>query len=532
MKSKKEVGTSIGVLLTILLFLVGSVPIGLQAQGQGSTTKNANPYYAPQSEVRQYNTQEGSGTTNTQEGSGTTTDQESDLTWEPESSDSDEPFAQESDEDGADEEAGDEEGSEEAEEEEEIDLDELAAKIAEIQKGELPDFTASYDGGFKISPRDKEENPFELKINGRLQFRWQGFARDTPTFTNRVGTIDVPSRNDFEVERGRLEFRGYALNPKLKYYFNLDADTDDNHQVIFHDFWFDYEVSDYLTLRVGKAKVPGSYEWLESSTTTRFSDRSVSTTYFRADRSVGVWFLGKTARDVNYQFAVTNGFNTTDLEPDDVDDIFTYTGIFYWDPWGDVGKGYSDLECHIDPVIRIGSSFSYSNTNPLDNGSPTLEQNFVNVSDGIGLTDTGALQPGATINDFDHFFWSSFVSGKWLGFSFNAEYYARWLQNFGTAEGVSTEINDLFDHGFYVDVGYFLVPGKFEVNGRVSQIDGLFGDSWEYAAGWNYFVNGTHKNKVTFDATILDGIPTSSSSPNFELGQDGILYRLQYQIAF
>ena len=163
---------------------------------------------------------------------------------------------------------------------EEIDLKELAKEVAALQAKDLPAYTAGYDGGFRIKPRDKKKNPFDLKINGRLQFRWAAFARDRDTFTNRLGTIGVPDRNDFEIERGRLEFKGNILDSKTKFYFNLDADTDDNHDVIFHDFWFDRVVNDHLTIRLGKAKVPGSYEWLESSTSTRFADRSVSTTYF------------------------------------------------------------------------------------------------------------------------------------------------------------------------------------------------------------------------------------------------------------
>lgn len=413
----------------------------------------------------------------------------------------------------------------------EIELEELAKQVAALQEKDLPPYTAGYDGGFRIKPRDKKKNPFDLKINGRLQLRWSAFSRDQDTFTNRLGTIDTPSRNSFEIERGRLEFRGNILDEKTKFYFNLDADTDDNHVVIFHDFWFDRVINDNLTVRVGKAKVPSSYEWLEASTTTRFADRSVATTYFRADRSVGIWFLGDTPNDTYYQIGITNGFVTTDLEPDQVDNNFAYTALTYHDFGGDFGNGHSDLEFHNNPVFRIGNSLSYTNTNPLD-GQPTAEQNFARVSDGARLTDTGALAPGLTINDFDQYVVSAFLSGKWRGLSFNAEYYARWLQNFGTVEGPSTGINELFDSGFYADVGYFLVPERFEANARISQIDGLYGDSWEYAAGWNYFINGTHKNKLSFDATLLDGIPTSSSSPNFELGQDGILYRLQYQIAF
>ena len=415
-------------------------------------------------------------------------------------------------------------------------LEELTEKVKMLEEmndpDNLPAFETLYKKGFLVTPRDKKKTPFELKINGRLQFRWNAFSRDTETFTNRLGTTDVVSRNDFEIERGRLEFRGFAIDPRLKYYFNLDADTDDNHDVIFHDFWFDFDINDNATVRIGKAKVPGSYEWLESSTTTRFSDRSLSTTYFRADRSLGVWLLGETPNEVNYQLAVTSGFVTTDLEPEDVDNNFAYTGLFYIDPLGDVGSGYSDLEFHTRPAVRLGTSLSYTNTNPLDDGSPNLEQNFARVSDGAQLIATGAVSPGVTVNDFDQYFVSAFATGKYRGFSFNAEYYARWLQNFGTIEGPEPEIDQLFDTGWYLDVGYFLVPSAFEVNGRISQIDGLFGESWEYAAGCNWFYKGSHKSKVTLDATLLDGAPVGSSSPNFEVGQDGILYRLQYQLAF
>jgi len=142
---------------------------------------------------------------------------------------------------------------------EEIDLEELAKQVAALQEKDLPPYTAGYDGGFRIKPRDKKKNPFDLKVNGRLQFRWAAFSRDRDTFTNRLGTIGVPSRNDFEIERGRLEFKGNILDPKTKFYFNLDADTDDNHDVIFHDFWFDRVINDHLPRRTSEPTVVSGF---------------------------------------------------------------------------------------------------------------------------------------------------------------------------------------------------------------------------------------------------------------------------------
>lgn len=422
----------------------------------------------------------------------------------------------------------------ELEAKQDTDFSMLSSDIESITASPESDYEALYDGGFWIRPHDEKKNPFSLRINGRMQFRYVGFSRDRDTFETNTGTVSIPSRNDFEIERGRLEFRGIFLDPNLGYYFNLDADTDDNHEIIFHDFWISYGFSDALNIYVGKRKVAGSYDWLESSTTTRFADRSLSTTFFRPDRSVGVWFDGQLTDDIYYQSSITNGFESTDLAPSDVDDLFAYSFLMYKDVLGDVGKGYSDLEWHKKPALRLGGIYTYSNLNEAEDGGVTEEAADVNTfSDGSNITALGALAPGVQINDFDVHLLSAFLIGKYQGWSVNAEFYARWLQNFDTtAASAPNPFTEIYDHGWYIDVGRMIVPKKVELIGRVSQIDGLFGDSWEYAYGVNWFLNGTHKNKITFDATILDGIPTSSSSPNFEIGQDGTLYRLQYQAAF
>ena len=67
---------------------------------------------------------------------------------------------------------------------------------------------------------------------------------------------------------------------------------------------------------------------------------------------------------------------------------------------------------------------------------------------------------------------------------------------------------------------------------RIDAVNSAFGDSWEYAAGINWFINETHKHKLTFDVAALDGVPAGSSSPNYETGQVGTLFRLRYQVAF
>jgi hypothetical protein len=108
-------------------------------------------------------------------------------------------------------------------------------------------FYVDYDKGFVVRPYDKQKTPFELKINGRMQFRYNDFKSDGPT----------PSRNNFEVERGRVVLRGFVFDPALQYFINIDADTDDNHDMKFHDFWVNYTFSDAFNLHAGKGKISG-----------------------------------------------------------------------------------------------------------------------------------------------------------------------------------------------------------------------------------------------------------------------------------
>jgi hypothetical protein len=91
---------------------------------------------------------------------------------------------------------------------------------------------------------------------------------------------------------------------------------------------------------------------------------------------------------------------------------------------------------------------------------------------------------------------------------------------------------DFFDSGFDVECGCFLIPQTIELNGRVSQVDGFFGDGWEYAGGLNWFLNGTHNHKVTFDVTALQHNPAHNSGPNLRAGDDGVLFRTQYEASF
>lgn len=377
---------------------------------------------------------------------------------------------------------------------------------------------AVYDGGFKLRSVNPDD-PFELRINGRMQFRYAGFDAD-----HRGSTSSMPAyRSDFEIERGRLEFRGTFLDKGTHFYINLDADTDDGHQVIFHDFWVNHQFSPCLDLYVGKAFVPGSRDWITGSTVTHLIDRSLATSFFRPDRSLGVWAIGEVAEDLHYRAMIANGFNTSDLGAAEVDNKFAYSGTMWWDPCAPYGSGYADLEQHEDLAMRVGASATFA---PEEDGQQPAnrEADAIRLSNGNRLTAVGG-------EHFDVLLFAVDAALKFQGIAINSEFFHRTLDNIHAPTNAATQ-RSYEDWGGYVDVGYMIVPKTFEIVGRYSTIQGDLMNSYEYALGANYYLNGKHTNKLSFDVTMLDGSPVSSSGPNFRLGDDGFMFRAQWQIAF
>ena len=181
-------------------------------------------------------------------------------------------------------------------------------------------------------------------------------------------------------------------------------------------------------------------------------------------------------------------------------------------------------------MIRVGNSFTHASQKPFDDGTIRAEQMFARLSDGTVLTESGALAPGVIVNEFDTYLYAVDLAAKYRGWSAHGEYFFRWLNDFST-DGGAIPYTDLYDDGFYVDVGVMLIKQKLELVGRISAVDGFFGDAREYAAGINLYINGDHSNKLSFDASVLDGNPASNSSPNYRVGQDGVLFRMQWQAA-
>ena len=391
-------------------------------------------------------------------------------------------------------------------------------------------YYADYDEGFVIRPFDPARHPFELKTKAWIQFRHHGFDRDVDSWTDNAGiTRPVPNRNDFDIERARLTFSGFALDKRSTYFLQLDGDTDGFHTVDFFDYWWAWKFGDRLQVQVGKRKVPAGRQWLLGARRTRFVDRPVANDFFRPDRTTGLFARGKLGEIGRYEAMVGAGYQTANVPNRLTDNRFAYAWTNYFDPFGDFGKTLTDFECS-KPLVRFGHSFVYSQQSRAAFGIPINEADFLRLTDGTRLTERGALAPGVRVDRFKLYLYGVDFAWKAHGWSFNTEAFLRWIEDISGDGPLPT--TDLFQRGFYAEGGFFLLPRKLDFNLRYSQVSGLFGNFSEYAMGFNWFPMNTRKMKISFDVTSLDGSPLNNTAIDVLVGDDGTLFRTQFQAEF
>jgi hypothetical protein len=348
--------------------------------------------------------------------------------------------------------------------------------------------------------------------------------------------------NQFAFKRARLVFSGNAFTRDLNYFLQLDGrSSSSGGDVRLLDYYIMYDLGyhawgcdpDVIGFKTGKYKMPFSFARFLSGRELEFADRSMASIYFDINRSLGGGFYGKShlwQMPVNCEAAIFNGFLTggaTTGSSGTLDNNFAYSGRVVAFPTGDWGSGeLADFDWHDTLATRIGAGFASSNINRL--GSSEFNSSRV-VDSGLQL---GPLLP-ATVSQYNVTQYAVDGSLKYRGWSTTLEYYFRNINGFQGAA-----IEDLYDHGFWLQTGKFVVPDKLQLLARWSRIVGDSGtlgavrqSSDEVAGGFVWYIKDQHA-KFTFDATHLNGASVNSSALNISAGDIGWLYRSQIQIAF
>ncbi|HBJ35099.1 MAG TPA: hypothetical protein DDZ51_10165 [Planctomycetaceae bacterium] len=296
--------------------------------------------------------------------------------------------------------------------------------------------------------------------------------------------------------------------------------------------WVNYRFNDGFDLYFGKGKVPGSREWLLSAMNTMSPDRSMATTFFRPSITTGIWAKGQPLDRLYYQAMVGNGFNTTSAGFRDLDTNFVYSANSWWEPLGDFGAMYSDLDFRDQLAVRTGASLTTSRQSATQFDSQAPEETFIRLSDGTNLTTVGALAPGVQVTDYSLYLATFDAATKYRGVSFSGEYFLRWLADIAGDGPIAGDRRDLFDHGIYVQAGAFAIPKRLEFFARSSAVFGPFGNGSEYAGGFNIFFRGTENWRFCFDVTRVIDSSADQVRTGYAAGATGFLVRGQLQTMF
>jgi hypothetical protein len=423
-----------------------------------------------------------------------------------------------------------------------VDSPSLDQRLAQVDAGrdegswltpEPQSFNAGYDRGFFVESEDMDKLPFRLKVNLQSQFRYTGFGRTEREWIDSSGErLPIANRNDFDINRGRIIFSGFAIEEDLNYYINLDYATLGDANVTILMAWWNYRFSRAFDFHVGKGKVPGGREWLLSSMNTMSPDRSLATTFFRPSITTGVWATGEPIDHLYYHAGIGNGFNTSSSGFRDLDTNFVYAGNIWWEPLGEFGGLYSDLSHRDRLATRFGGSFTTSRQSgrQLDNTQP--EESFVRLSDGTDLTRDGALAPGVRVTDYTIYLATLDAGMKYQGLSLHGEYFLRWLADIDGSGPLPNASESIFDHGLHLQAGAFVIPKYLELFTRSSFIKGPQGGGQEYAVGFNHFFRGAENWRLGCDVTYLNDSPAEQLRTGYEAGASGFLVRGQLQTIF
>jgi hypothetical protein len=413
--------------------------------------------------------------------------------------------------------------------------DEPAGAAALSRDDEQPTFTVPlwrprYDRGFiLLDPDAVDGKPFHIKANITSEFRYTGFAPGAKTFTDSTGlTRTIDERSDFELVRNYVQVSGFAFDPKLHYTAIVFGSSAAGATTFVG--WIDYDFSKEFNLYLGYWKLPGSREWYESYTNTLGADRTMATTFFRPNVTAGIWARGEVLTRVHYVAMIGNSFDSATLNANRLGNDMVYSATVWWEPLGDFGPGFSDLESHDEPVVRMGTSGTFGrDTRQSALSQPFPENTILRLSDGTPIFETGALAPGVTLENTRNYLWAFDLAWKWRGLSASAEYYLRWLNHF-SANG-PLPFGSLFDNGGFLQAGVFVLP-KVEAYVRTSYVTGRFGTGSEVGGGVNWFIFGNRSVRATFEVTRVDSSPADNILTGYRAGDTGVLFQAQLLTVF
>ncbi len=406
-----------------------------------------------------------------------------------------------------------------------------------------------YDRGLYTQFKDK----FRLKIRLRVQARFTdsrfssaynpvGDAKNYPGVSS-AGVISATKHAEdlafFGVHRTRLVFEGFAFSPDMNYFVQFRNDTADSTTQLggarsttqLYDSYLTFKQISWANLRIGQYRTHFGRQEFFSSALLQFVDRGFVAEAFvpnvidRRDQGVTI-FSDQEKYPINYAFGVFNGvginLNKLGLSTPGNANELMYVGRITADILGKPGYPEGDLAKSQTPQLAVGVSYGYDGglqTNTTGVGSNNQVSTAIASLGNGRLLNQGVVDIGTGGLDFIL---------KYRGFSLQAEGFVRNVDTHDHSKRIGNAT------GYYVQGGYFMLPGKLEVVGRWSAMDPDTRAAQDLITsglgGLNWYLHG-HEHKVQLDyGVITTRLSAADAGGSVSLSENR--FRLQYTIVF
>jgi hypothetical protein len=224
------------------------------------------------------------------------------------------------------------------------------------------------------------------------------------------------------------------------------------------------------------------------------------------------------------------GVNAAQLD----DGFNTFSGAIWWMPTtGEYGpgQGIGDYEFHEAVATQFGIHFTRSREDSqAQPGTEGFENSQIRLSDGTLIFASDPFNTGGSIREATYRMVALNGGFKYMGWSLEAEYYHRWVDDF---EVVGTiPVTELDDQGYQVQGSTMVIPKSLQAYVEYSQILGEYGDPYDFTIGVNWFPMKRKEVRVGVQALYLKDSPVGYSSVPFTIGGNGWVFNTDLIVAF
>ena len=360
------------------------------------------------------------------------------------------------------------------------------------------------------------------------------------TYTDSFGrTFPIHLRQDIQWNKVNLSFRGWFLDPNFTYrvwIWTQQPAMGEGAQVVVGG-QLGYHFADYLNVYAGIAPLPSTRStnwtypfWL------KMDNRTFADEFFRASYSQGIWIDGTIIDGLEYRAMLANNLSALGIAASQLDaELNTMSGALVWMPttheFGPA-EGFGDFEGHEDVATLFALHYTRSREDKQQQPAvDDIENTQIRLADGTRIFSFNAFNTGGQINRATYQMFDAEAGVKYLGFSLEAEFYWRWVNDFDVTGFIP--VHNLYDTGYQVQASAMILPKQLQVYAAGSQIfGGPYGDPWDVSVGLNWYPFERREMHINTQAIYGSHSPVGGLSYPYVVGGDGWLFNTDVIVTF